>query len=199
MVSQAFLDDMQCRNCSDIPNTAEYALEDLWNKFRMDALERLGPAECLDQYATAIQTDRRNLLLVASNDNFNQSERYTLYNDFPAPKGNITNTNVYWTHLFIAAEAKNHASAVESYDWICSAMPATTDSDCSARVETLKGNSTTWHVGGGGYTWPVEYCLSEKAVPRCKLHFNPSIAIVVTIFNFCKSQRLEPMDSWKLT
>jgi len=193
MVSQAFLDDTQCRNCSGIPDTADYVLEDLWGKLHMDALEKLEPAECIGQYATSIQTNRRNLLLVASNDHFNQSERDTSYTDTSAPGGerNITNPNVYWTQLFNAADAKNHATAVESYEWICSVIPGKADSDCSTRVEILKGKPTTWHVGDGGFAWPVEYCLSEKAVPRCKLHFQPSIAIVVTILNFCKCLQLE--------
>lgn len=190
MVSEAFLDGTECRNCSSKPVTPGFTLQDLWTKAHDNTLERLEPAQCIDQYATLVQTERRNLLLVASNRHFNQSKPYPL-DGYPAGVQKSTTMNVYWMQTFAAAAAEDTQYAVHSYDWICSAMP-TPSSDmigCSTTVETIKASPTSWHVSDvyNGDKWPVEYCLSEKATLLCKLHFNFVIAIVVITLNFCKS------------
>jgi hypothetical protein len=41
-------------------------LGSLWSKACAGSLERLDPSECIDQYATSIQSNRRNVLLVAN-------------------------------------------------------------------------------------------------------------------------------------
>lgn len=177
--------DTQCWNCSGAPNTTNYVLKDLWSKAQINALDRLEPKQCIEQYATAIQTERRNLLLVTSDDRFNQSDQFIVY-DSEYTKTNITNRNTYWTFLFEAADAEKYGSAILAYAWICSRR----GSICSTQIETIRDESNNWRIGNWqnfDKRYRVEYCLAEKALPRCRLHFNLSIAIVVIILNFCKS------------
>ncbi|KAF3045926.1 hypothetical protein E8E12_007517 [Didymella heteroderae] len=37
------------------------------------------------------------------------------------------------------------------------------------------------------YEYPINYCLSESADPKCRLHFNTVIAVIVTVLNFFKA------------
>jgi hypothetical protein len=80
-----------------------------------------------------------------------------------------------------------------TFEWICSALDDRS-TPCSVLVKNLK--KEPWKVGkfcndkgncllSGA---PVKYCLSERVEPHCKLHFEPNIAIVVTVLNFCKSK-----------
>lgn len=205
-VSKSFIEDTQCRNCTNIPdfergvsnfNQREYpkifttarnlpieefpsTLDALWNQARAGTLDRLEPAECIDQYAQIIQSNRRNVLLVADDSNF------------PPPEENyyINGSRAYWADAFWANSAGGASQAADSYSWICSGI---LNSDlCSIEVDNVKRVPESWRVGWyckedlkkcTFSSWPVEYCLSESAEPHCKLHFEPNIAIVITVLN----------------
>jgi hypothetical protein len=49
-------------------------------------------------------------------------------------------------------------------------------------VTELKANSSQWKV----FDLPIDYCLAQKAEPRCKLQFSRDILIAVIISNICK-------------
>jgi hypothetical protein len=162
-------------------------LQNLHNKYKIGALKTLTPAECITQYATSVQSNRRHVLLVASDDKFPTAEQ----NMF------INGSHVYWAGSFAASSAKETASAASSYDWMCTAMPKFA-SVCSHEIDSVRSNPTAWRVGnycpGQLYcekSFPVEYCLSEPAEPHCRLQYDLTIAIVVTVLNFGK---FDPMD-----
>lgn len=180
------MDDTQCLNCSK-PDSHSYfigeTLKSLWTKARAGRLERLSPSDCLNEYAQVIQSNRRNLLLVADDSNFRPPEE----NHF------INGSHAYWADIFYATSATSTSDAADSYSWICSGQTGV--AFCSYFVDTIKAAPESWRIGfycDNFYNecvpanFPVEYCLSERAEPHCKLHFEPNIAIIVTVLNFCK-------------
>lgn len=140
-----------------------------------------------------IQSNRRNLLMVTSDENI--ESKYVI----PPPEYFVTNnTNTFWSGSFDAAEALQQDQFEDSYGWICSGLDySAKDILCANRVEEIKSAPHTWKMGSGcseGQIYcyryedllPVDYCLSEPAPPLCKLHFSPVVAIIVTTLNFCK-------------
>jgi hypothetical protein len=166
----------------DIPNV----LHNLHKDAQLGLLERMDQNECLNRYATSIQSNRRSLLLVASDDKF------------PTAQDNrfINGSHVYWASPFYASDAMSGDRAADSYQWICSALGK--QGTCSSNVNEVHNNPSAWRVGnnceGTGTTisacnlgtFPVEYCLSQPAEPHCKLQFDKSIAILVTFLNLSK-------------
>lgn len=197
------MDDVECRNCTDTSNlrtgavdTATEVLQDLWNMSKNHSLDRLEPLQCITDYATMIQSQRRNVLLVTSNDNVNTS-----LNSTGSPLGHplfffTNNTNVYYASQFDAgSDGLNPEQAANSYDWICSALYRKDGPPCASQIDAIKSAPQTWRMTDGcsgpnmacsDWMWPVDYCLSEPAVPRCRLHFSPTVSIIVTILNFCE-------------
>jgi hypothetical protein len=190
LVNEAFLDDPECRNCTEKYSSDPYyssrykGLLSLWDQSRNNSLDRLEPAECIAQYATALQSYRRNVLLVID----------STQSDLPPQNRNLTylnNTNTFWVGAFDALDGMDPGNAPDSYNWICSSLDYDSNSNCANRIGTIKSAPDSWKVGGAcsscnDVLWPVKYCLSERATPRCRLHFSPAIASVVTILNFCK-------------
>lgn len=192
LVNEAFVNASVCHNCTEryssysYYNSSQYIpsrLELLWSKSRNGSLERLEPAECITAYAIALQSDRRNLLLVmdsaqANTSPYNRNLTYT------------NNTDTFWFDTFSAYEGTDPDTAPDSYAWICSGLEYEWDTPCANRLGEIAKTPDAWTVGqrydGTQYSWPVKYCLSEAAVPRCRLHFSPAIAAIVTVLNLCK-------------
>jgi hypothetical protein len=205
-VGRAFLDGEQCMNCTDQsgkdrmfgsyfrdgkprptwlqadPGEISSMLESLWDKARASKLERLERSRCIDEYATTIQSYRRNLLLVIDDS------------ELPPPTQNhfINGSHVYWGSRFNTYDAAGSEEATRAFNWICSASHDVW-TPCSVRVEDVR-QQDEWRVG-----WlcndkgvcdlsrsSVEYCLSEPAPLHCKLHFEPTITTVITLLNLCK-------------
>jgi hypothetical protein len=93
-------------------------------------------------------------------------------------------------------------TAIHMYDWMCSGIPSfygvATSESCPDNVDRIQNDAVAgaWRLGDKycgaddfchNPTWPVEYCLSEAAEPHCKLHVEPTIAILVTVLNFGKN------------
>lgn len=160
-------------------------LQTLHSDNKAGRLENLGLTECINRYATGIQSTRRHVLLVASDDNLPTAEE----NRF------IDNSHVYWASPFYAADAKSSVDSSNSYNWICSGLAK--DGLCSNDIDDIRSNVSAWSVGhyclgdvglffgcnGTTRSFPVQYCLSQKAEPHCRLQFDTSIAVVVTILN----------------
>ncbi|XPS76152.1 hypothetical protein M3J07_008208 [Ascochyta lentis] len=213
-VSESFVESAECVNCSTPPNkdtnmtTVErdgtypnqefpYLLDSLWSKARNGTLDRLEPAECINQYATLIQSSRRNVLLVASDGEFPGKDKNTL----------INGSYVYDALPFASTDIYRPENAGGAYEWICSGMPSSYYDDCTSRISDVKSDVSAWRVGrnncstieypGGGIasgcneqfreTYPVSYCLSEEALPHCKVHFSRDISILVNIINLVKA------------
>ena len=157
-------------------------------------LDRLEPAECLNQYATSIQSKRRNLLLVASDEHFPTVQQ----NNFSS------GSHVYWAGPFNSYAIEIIGNSANAYSWMCSGLGG--EGDCADNIDKIKADPSTWKVGtlcpdlsmvsSGSDSryqacqdgaFPVEYCLSEPAEPHCKLQFDTTISIVVTILNLSKS------------
>jgi hypothetical protein len=111
----------------------------------------------------------------------------------PAPNttANGTAINIYSHDAYIPSVAMN------SYKWICSdEHKVGYNTPCSSFINGIQSTPDDWKVGSldtSSYyfhvttTYPVDYCLSEKSEPRCKVQFTRTIAIVVTVLNFLKA------------
>jgi hypothetical protein len=166
---------------SDVPRV----LNDLHGKYKAGLLEKLEPQDCVNKYATSIISNRRHVLLVASDENFPTVEENIFLNG----------SHVYWAAPFYATDAQNAAKSANAYNWICSGMEY--DSICSNDVDNVKKNISAWRTGhyclapfayegalcNDAKTFPVQYCLSERAQPHCRLQFDTTIAVVVTVLN----------------
>jgi hypothetical protein len=168
---------------SDLPQT----LQGLYQDYHAGLLDKLEPDKCISQYATSIQSHRRNVLLVASDDNF------------PVPSENayLNNSHVYWASPFYANDARDGQDSSNAYNWICSTLNI--PGVCSNNVDKIRNDLGSWRVGNNCTSpidnfgrscdfkmAPVEYCLSQKAIPHCRLQFDTTIAIIVTSLNFSK-------------
>jgi hypothetical protein len=207
-VSQAFVDSPKCENCTnlDIPDPdvrdsfgvgktlAGKMLENLWTKSRNGSLDRLNPAECIAAYGTLVQSTRRNLLVVIANEHVDYFEEvHTLdgYRDLHTP-------NLLMTWESLAPYSLTDGERGSYLEWMCEGLPVNPDVQCSSRLAELSPQNWTIHSGcTSTYTssspechparWPVEYCLSESAEDRCRIHFSPLVAGVVTALNLCES------------
>lgn len=202
VVSQAFVDDPNCQNCTDTSSNepkviaSAAMLKSLWTQSRNGKLDRLSPAECLSAYGTLVQSTRRNLLIVTADENIVSAPTQF---SFPSDR-DINNTNWYQYDYFDAVNALRHYQRnFDELYWICSELPRKT-TPCINRIGELRQAPQSWVVGAScsstqpgycdQYRWPVDYCLSERADLQCKLHFNLAIAVVVTTLNFCKCPRM---------
>lgn len=207
-VSDAFLEDAECRNCTGIADpaiTVRYGLyspnnwndqnlrdvpsvlSNLHHDYKAGSLDRLEPLECLNQYATTIQSNRRNVLLVAKKARFPNMEENTF----------INNSHVHWGMPFYSTAAASQTEAADAYGWICTGTYSDIEGSCASFLSGLRSTMSAWSIGRNcgidsrqpcqnSTAYPVEYCLSQPAVPHCRLQFSPAIAIAVTVLNFCK-------------
>lgn len=171
-------------------------LQSLWNKSKNGSLDKLEPAQCITDYATIIQSNRRNVLLVMNNENVDptlDSEGHSLGH----PKLRFTkNLNVYYTNQFNAGSGGIDLDLVaDSYSWMCSGLGLKMNEKCAGRIGSIVPQDWSMSSTDGCWVldkdcrrwkWRVDYCLSEPAVPRCRLYFSSVISITVTILNFCK-------------
>jgi hypothetical protein len=200
VVTEDFINDTECRNCStdasepfDSYGTRGFTgtiLNNMWNMSKSGTLDRLSPAECLTAYNTPIQSNRRNLLFVANNEYPLSRVNATVLSSV-GYYVSVNNTNVYYVYHFSSVKGVERPMT-QSLEWIISISQNT--QAYSKAVDNLSRSPDTWKVGPYCYPhercsevqWRVQYCLSEAAVPLCKLRFEPLIAIIVTCLNFCK-------------
>ncbi|KAF2871414.1 hypothetical protein BDV95DRAFT_606853 [Massariosphaeria phaeospora] len=184
-VSQSFIDDPECFHCDKFQDlvqshgirTYPNFIQSLHQDARDGTLERLENAECIDEYAQTIQSNRRNLLLVAGDDKY------------PSPNQNprFNNTKVF------NADQSYPADFLYPYRWLCSGLehsPSNSD-ECVESLLEVKKNPQTWKIGSReGYTqvtYPIDYCLSERPNSHCKLQFSLPIAVLVIVLNALKA------------
>ncbi|KAF9728855.1 hypothetical protein PMIN06_002451 [Paraphaeosphaeria minitans] len=164
------------------------AISMMYEKARYNNLDRLSNIDCIREYAESIQTKRRNVLLVTADEKM------------PTPNTTDQGTpiNIFSINLYQAEQANYPKTAINLYDWICSGysdtIASTPQQPCSTFISGVKSTSGNWKVRGVGYNgsssspaFPVDYCLSEKSEPHCKVQFTLPIAILVTILNFFKA------------
>jgi hypothetical protein len=186
-VSESFLNSTECHNCtlgSGEKNSSSFwvnrdvrALEVLsmmWEKAREGKLARLEISECVDQYIKVIQSDRRNLLLVADDTQFASPDQNTFRNRSSVYDWALSSNN--W---------RAEGAMSSDVGWICqnvseyNRLTGTDTIPCSNYIDTIKNSPQTWRIAD----LPVQYCLSEKAEPHCKLRFDQTIMIITTILN----------------
>jgi hypothetical protein len=138
-------------------------------------LELLENRDCILQYANSIQTFRRNLLLVISEDKANGDngieDNYTgSHRDFH----------------FTASDIRNTFTSADAYDWICNREakgPKDKYGWCLQDKDKVLNDANFWIVDGR----QVRYCLSEAGSPQCKLHLLLSVGWLVTFINMIKA------------
>ena len=154
--------------------------------------EHLDNADCIDAYAQMVQTKRRNLLLVASDESYNMPEGTNTF-------GN--DSHIYWqTHYQGDVTTRLSVGPTSAYYWICSSLAEKID-DCTTGIYQIEGTAHNWMVSSYcnlgfdtcgttnqrmSMTSPIQYCLSEAADQRCNVKWNLPIAALVTALNFLK-------------
>lgn len=197
-VSQSFTDDTDCLNCDKIADFSyRQIIQSMHQKVRNGELDRLEAADCISQYSTMIQSFRRNLLLVAANDKFPAKSDFPPFND----------TNVYYASEFDSEYATSSSQSIDAYAWICAAEKIDYSlyrGSCANVANQIKADAKNCKLSsryeyqtktydnrtftlGRIYKYPVEYCLSEKAPPMCKLHILLPIGYLVTFLNLFKA------------
>ncbi|KAF2792690.1 hypothetical protein K505DRAFT_338477 [Melanomma pulvis-pyrius CBS 109.77] len=154
-VSQSFIDSPKCDGCNDLNENRTNLINRLHESARDGGLERLENIDCINEYAQMIQTSRRNVLVVTSDNK-------------RALDDNAENFSI-------------KVSTYDSYSWICSGLDSSLR--CYQLIDEVRNNPQGWVV----YSHPVQYCLSEKATPHCKLRLNLPVAILVTVLNLLKA------------
>jgi hypothetical protein len=207
LVSQAFVDGIEDNNCIGrqvgfgATPSSQYnpTFEHLSSMLHNGSLERLERTQCITEYAKMVQSTRRNLLLVATNEDVRPKTNASsgLPSDRPCIDNVKNNTGVYWMDQFWASIGLDPTLAENSYQWICLALQMSgeqRDVPCGHLIEEVR-EAPNWRMYGwyadswssGNWTWKVDYCLSEPVTSRCELHFSTVIAVIVTVLNFCKS------------
>lgn len=183
LVNQAFLDDTECRNC-----TTHSEIYHLWTESRQSAtLDKLDSSRCLSEYGVTIQSRRLNLLLVTNEHPASITINGSSFYYEGIANGTetwINNTNVYTIYRFNAVQALDPYETGVTDHWVFS---GTIDNKTKVpALDEFIRAPDTWRVGTTGRQWPVEYCLSERAVSHCKLYFNSVVAVIITCLNFCE-------------
>jgi hypothetical protein len=210
VVSQAFVDGTAHGDCkgfktsmySTLLSNYTASFEHLTTLLRNNSLQRVERRQCITEYAEMVQPTRRNLLLVATNEDVKPRTNVStgLPIDRPCIEDVKNNIGVYYGSDFSAQDGLYHGTAADSYRWLCSGLEMPFKDTCTQRIEDVK-RAPQWKVtdfhcvsrnNQSDLTceeyqmWPVDYCLSEQVTARCELHFSTTIALIVTSINFCK-------------
>lgn len=125
-------------------------------------LEKLGPAECIEAYAKPLQSNRRNVVVIADDKSRRSADVFDVY------------------HAFVPTERPQAYG--EQYSWVCDDKLAYSD-QCLYHVNDLKSNSKNWTLSDDA---KVQYCLSEKVEEHCKLNVSLAMAMVVLLTDLFK-------------
>lgn len=137
---------------SDNVDKIHTVLNDLHQGYRNGHLQRLEPAECLQQYAATIQPTRRHLLLIADETKFPPMDQNTFISKYDCHRNTIeleTNrvclfilggSRVYWGFPFYSTAAMTTDDAASAYDWICSGLPDDGGAEgiCSEEIDGIR-------------------------------------------------------------
>ncbi|KAH6894387.1 hypothetical protein B0T10DRAFT_603888 [Thelonectria olida] len=141
-------------------------LEGLWNLGTADKLEKLSPIDCINEYATAFQTARSNLLLVTDGGS------------------NKTNQGIPMREEYSHYLPDRYDCLVQVYEWMCVTQKPGEycEKPCRNSIPEIKRNADNWRPFGDR----VKYCLSQPEPQTCKLHFSTWIMTVVIVTNAIK-------------
>ena len=146
------------------------------------AYSRLEVDECIRAYAKRIQSERGNLVLVASKDMLREPAKPESLNDSLSP--------VLWSMHY---DAKDTMERRQSGPWICKHVRM--GPSCDRKLEDFQSNYSGWHFtiyGKGRHAdfdmnGSLDYCLSENATQHCKNYWNLPFAAIVVAVNFLKA------------
>lgn len=118
--------------------------------------ERLNNRDCIQAYSNVFMTGRRNLVLISSEKNPNNSVL-----DYGISELDSGGMNNNW--------------------WICS-KGVRDGGNVKCQPNDFMANADNWTV----WDYPIDYCLSEKIKDICEVEFSIDIMIVVIAFNVIK-------------
>jgi hypothetical protein len=173
-VSHAFVENPVCRGCDEVAIYVDDFLPGMHSAARRGQLDRLDNLACIDEYAQALQTQRRNLLLVLA----------TNVSLTPHTNGVFGDTDIYATEEYSVSGIVTGRSP-DPYEWIClQFLEKKAVTACMDYLPEIRKDPASW--APLGHT--VDYCLSERSPPgQCSLRFTKYIAILVTVLNLLKA------------
>jgi hypothetical protein len=172
-VSPSFVESPVCRNCENVNNYESDFLPYMHSAARRGELDRLDNLACIDEYAQALQTQRRNLLLVVASNT-----------SLTPPSGRFNGTDIYAAEQYSVPGILDGIDT-DPYEWIClQSLSANADTPCMDYLPEIRKDPASWAPLGD----TVDYCLSERSPPdQCSLRFTKYIAILVTVLNLLKA------------
>ncbi|XPS68893.1 hypothetical protein M3J09_001172 [Ascochyta lentis] len=165
----------------------------MYESARDGSYDRLETLDCIKAYAQMVQTKRRNLVLVASDNKYPESTGVLLKYGL--------GSHIFWDKDFRGRDNIQVEETSKAFRWMCSSVNVI-DANCPVEIAQFKSAPDTWTVGAfcsdalcgssGSVVkmqmkGPIEYCLSERAEQHCKVQWNVSIAALVTVLNFFKA------------
>ena len=199
-VRQNFVDSPECLGCTDPIKGADFSFtREIHRKIQENRFQRLDNIDCIDAYATTLQTHRGDLLVVAKSDDIvwgNQIDNYRTDDDYL----NNENSAVFWTYSLTSGW---EYVPQDTFQWICSNYPDADPSSrnpksCDAVVDEIRNSAQNWTISSmtehspsafGFYYMrgPIQYCLRERKESECRVLWSVPIASLVTALNFIKA------------
>lgn len=136
-----------------------------------EGFDRLEILDCVNAYAKTIQSARADLILVTT------EEDVASPNDWPGPMSKPAQNVTLWNVAVVTANVGNR----NPLGWMCD--QSLSDNGTCLDIEKLRATAAKGFIG----SHPVQYCLSKKMEPDCKIQWNTQIAIIVTVLNFIKT------------
>ncbi|PSN72268.1 hypothetical protein BS50DRAFT_617555 [Corynespora cassiicola Philippines] len=173
-----------------LSNDTRYStLLHLHNMAQTGSLDNLTNLECINEYARQIQSNRKSLLLVASDDKFNKSYWDAYFSREAAPY-------VYDEDVSTSSDSLSSSHLYSDvYEWICwggwfDYEPIQTENGekypgCTNLLDEARAYAKNWTAPP--MLEPIDYCLSDGSEANCKVQWNVPIAIIVIISNLCKA------------
>ena len=149
----------------------------MYEKARAHKPDRISNLDCIHNYDTSIQSNRRKVVLFAADVKML----------LPNTTADRTTSELYGLNRFSASDVSLSNDVVKAYDWICSSDPQLANKTCS---DDPKHTPDTWkvsYISDNLTSYLVDYCLSKKAEPRCKVQLTLPIAILVTVLSLFKA------------
>ncbi|KAF4434140.1 hypothetical protein FACUT_7992 [Fusarium acutatum] len=129
-------------------------------------LDNLTALQCINEYAVAFQTKRRDVLLIAES------------------MGSLITRNESPYQLLERISSCDYPASSD-YDWICGWVGPSCP-PCRSELPEIRSQSDDWSPWGKR----VKYCLSQPAEQMCRLNFDFRIAVVILVVNFVKAVTL---------
>ena len=156
----------------------------LWNKREWDRLEN---DRCMQAYAQLFVSCHGNLVAISSAVEPSEPPGVIIYS------WTLPNTSLNAYSKYNQSGNPLSSNFTPPYFWICGNYQEDKPKDypgiwCDPNSMIQKKQDTNWTITGyiSNEDYPIQYCLSQPVVERCKVQFGLPIMLTVVACNFVK-------------